>query len=136
MKRIMLALATAVGVLAAAERAPAQVILPGPPQNPYLQPQVSPFLNINRGGNPAINYFGIVQPQMQTIQQLQALQMQQAQMLQLGMGMGPIDPAAAGAAPATGMHPTFFNYGHYFGPPGGNVRPAVPMAAGFGFRRQ
>ena len=133
MKRIMLALATALGVLVAAERAQAQVILPGPPQNPYLQPQVSPFLNINRGGNPAINYFGIVQPQLQAAQQLQALQMQQAQMLQLGMGT--VDPAAAGAAPVTGLHPQYFNYGHYFGPPGGNVRPAAPMVSGFGIRR-
>jgi hypothetical protein len=136
MKRIVQAcvLATGLGVLAAGERASAQVMLPGPPQNPYIQPPVSPFLNINRGGNPAINYFGIVQPQFQTAQQLQALQYQQAQMLQ--MGIGNPDMTALGGMSVTGHNAQFFNYGHYFGPPGGNVRPAQPLVSGGGFRKQ
>jgi hypothetical protein len=136
MKRFMLActLASGLGLLAAGQRAQAQVQLPGPPQNPYIQPPVSPFLNINRGGNAAINYFGIVQPQIQTVQQLQALQFQQAQMMQ--MGIGTTDMTALGGMSATGHPSQFFNYGHYYGPPGGNVRPAAPMVSGIGVRRQ
>jgi hypothetical protein len=132
MKRFVLActLATLLGVLAAGERAQAQVGLPQPPQNPLLQPPVSPFLNINRGGgNPAVNYFGIVQPQLQTVQQLQALQMQQAQMAQMGLGAN-IDVNNPGLFANTGHASQFFNYGHYYGPPGGNVRPAAPLVSG------
>jgi hypothetical protein len=136
MKRFMLActLATGLGLLTAGQRAQAQVQLPGPPQNPYIQPPVSPFLNINRGGNAAINYFGIVQPQLQTVQQLQALQLQQAQMIQ--MGIGTTDTTALGGMSVTGHNSQFFNYGHYYGPPGGNVRPAPAMVSGIGVRRQ
>jgi hypothetical protein len=124
-------LATGLSVLATGGRAHAQFGLPQPPTNPYLQPPVSPFLNINRGGgNPAVNYFGIVQPQLQTAQQLQALQMQQAQMMQLGTGANLIDVNNPGVLAATGHGSQFFNYGHYFGPPGGNVRPAAPIVSG------
>src|SRR5205823_4709422 len=46
---------------------------------PYPQrPAVSPYLNLNRfGANPAINYYGLVQPQQQMQQQLMNLQNQQ-----------------------------------------------------------
>jgi len=36
---------------------------------------VSPFLNLNRGGtNPAINYYNLVRPQIDTARDLQGLQ--------------------------------------------------------------
>lgn len=51
-----------------------------PPQtNPH--PTVSPYLNMNRN-NPAINYYGIVKPQINTAQTLQQLQNQ------IGAGTG------------------------------------------------
>jgi hypothetical protein len=136
MKRFVVActLAIGLGVLASAGQAQAQYGLPGMPQNPYVRPPISPYLNLNRGGNPAINYFGLVQPQLQTTEQLQMLQMQQTQMAQLGFG-GTDPNAAAPGITASGHHANFFNYGHYFGPPGGGVRPAVPMAAGVPVRR-
>jgi hypothetical protein len=32
--------------------------------NPLSRPAVSPYLNIARGGDPAINYYGLVRPQV------------------------------------------------------------------------
>ncbi len=50
------------------------------------RPVVSPYLNLNNrnGTNAAINYYGIVQPQIQNQQAIQQLQVQQGQMA-LGM---------------------------------------------------
>jgi hypothetical protein len=136
MKRFVLActLATGLGVLAPPGQVQAQYGLPGMPQNPYIRPPVSPYLNLTRGGNPAVNYFGLVQPQLQTTEQLQMLQMQQAQMAQLGFGGGQQD-VPPGAMGATGLHSQFGNLGHYFGPPGGGVRPMVVPIAGVPIRR-
>ena len=51
-----------------------------PPTNPLIRPPVSPFLNLTRTGvNPAINYFGLVRPQLQTQHDLQQLQAAAAQ---------------------------------------------------------
>jgi hypothetical protein len=37
----------------------------------YNRPAVSPYLNLNRGGDPAINYYGLVRPQLQYNRALQ-----------------------------------------------------------------
>ena len=51
-----------------------------PPTSPFSRPAVSPFLNLTRGGvNPAISYFGLVRPQIQTQAELQQLQAATAQ---------------------------------------------------------
>ena len=50
-------------------RAPGQTPTPA-----FSQPAVSPYLNLLNRGNPAINYYGIVRPQIQQGQQLQTLQ--------------------------------------------------------------
>src|SRR6266542_4675512 len=46
-----------------------QAQLPGMPLGgafggQFSRPAVSPYLNINRGGDPAINYYGLVRPQV------------------------------------------------------------------------
>jgi hypothetical protein len=137
MKQIMVAaiLAAGLGVVAIEQRADGQVNLPGMPQNPYVQPAMSPYLNMNRGGVPAINYFGLVKPQVQTAQQLQNLQMQQAQMMQLGFGATEETNAQA-ALSQTGHGSQFFNYGHFYGAPGGGVKPAQPMVSGMPIKKQ
>lgn len=64
-----------VGVLAAI--APAVAQPPAAPAGPALQPPFSPYLNLaRRNSSPAINYFGIVRPQMRLSNQLQTLQTQ------------------------------------------------------------
>jgi hypothetical protein len=54
---------------------------PGPPQpgqNPALRPPVSPYINILRSGNsPAINYYGVVRPEVNFSGSLFQLQTQQ-----------------------------------------------------------
>jgi hypothetical protein len=70
------------------------------------------------GGNPAINYFGIVQPQMETSRNLQQLQ-QQFQQLGTGDltqgGYGTTTAGPAGTSMLTTGHPVaFMNYAAYF----------------------
>jgi hypothetical protein len=77
------------------------------PINPYTRPPVSPYLNLLRGGNPAINYFGIVRPELEGIQMTQ----------QLGQlnPYGPVPPVApTGVLPVTGHVATFGNFSHYY----------------------
>ena len=92
-----------------------------PPQNPLGTPTISPFLNMAQGGNPALNYFGLVRPQLQTQQQLRQLQQQQlADQAAIGglTGLG-------GFPLVTGHETRFMNYGTYY----------PPTVAGFGLRR-
>jgi hypothetical protein len=77
--------------------------MPGP-----YQPPVSPYINILRGGAPpAINYFNIVQPQLEfnaAIGQLQTQQNIQGQAIATGNLFG-----------TTTGHPVMFgNYSHYY----------------------
>jgi hypothetical protein len=74
---------------------------------PY-QPPISPYININRGGaSPAVNYFNIVQPQLQFNEAIGQLEQQQG-----ALGQAVSNQAGLGAA--TG-HPTSFgNYSHYY----------------------
>lgn len=52
----------------------------GGPQGPMRTPAFSPYLNLaRRDVNPAINYFGIVRPQLQFASSIQALQSQSNQ---------------------------------------------------------
>jgi hypothetical protein len=78
------------------------------------RPVISPYLNLNRTGvNPAINYFGIVRPQMENHQAIQQLQQQ----YQATQGM---IQTQTGALANEEMAPTgravggYFNYSHYF----------------------
>ncbi len=81
-----------------------------PPVTPFSQPVLSPYLNLAQPGfNPAISYFGIVRPQLQTqgsIQQLQQFQTQQTY----------LDNTALLAQPIlnTGTSTGFMTYNRYF----------------------
>lgn len=97
-----------------------------PPTGPGYRPPVSPILNIARGGNPAINYYGIVRPQVEAGQAIGQIEQQLANPQFGGMALPPLsgtlDPVTGqptGLAPVVG-----------FGPTQGNVLPG-PLPAGF-----
>jgi hypothetical protein len=110
-----------------------------PPQN--APPAFSPFLNLNRAGaNPAINYYGLVRPQQQTMQQLANLQYQQ-NLLAGGAGAAPGVGGDQALPPSTTGHPVrYFDYSRYFplgGMPGtfgtaNGIAPGAGPAAGYG----
>jgi hypothetical protein len=85
-----------------------------PTTQPYSPPVLNPYLNLLRGGNPAINYYGLVRPQMQQTQQLQ--------MLQSGLAHTTAEAEAAALAPTTstgvladtGHSVGFMTYTRYF----------------------
>ena len=92
-------------------------------------PTVSPYINLLRGANsPALNYYGLVRPQLQTNAGLMALQ-QQA-FLSQAVGL----PAAPDEGLVTGRGAVFMNLGGYFQSATGAVRPgrttAGPTAVG------
>lgn len=121
-------------VLAAAAPAQAQIGTYVRPQiNP--RPTVSPYLNMQRGGNAAINYYGVVRPQLETNRALFQLQ-QDVQMGQVGVAVA-LDPNQNAAILNTGQtgHPvSFFNYSHYYGNRGGGGGSGgtTPIAGGAG----
>ena len=83
-----------------------------PAYQPAVQP-VSPFLNLANGGNPAVNYYTIVQPQIDFRQQIQQLQGQVAlnqDAIVAGQQLPPV---------TTGHAVQFLNSSPYF------MRPAV-----------
>jgi hypothetical protein len=132
------ALAVVVGLWAGAGRAPAQS--PGPPRlgAPPPPPGSSPYLNLLRGGNPAINYYGLVRPQQNFQTAIQTLQAQQ----QAALPPAPTGPAEDPGLPGTGVAVGFLNHHVYFmslGGPGGaafgglgtgTVTRASPIGAG------
>lgn len=88
------------------------------PLGGYQQPQVgppsfSPWLNMTRPGGGATNYYGMVQPQVQTRQQLQSLQYQE-NLIKSGLG-APAAGVNQSAPLSTTGHPVRFNdYSRYF----------------------
>ena len=73
------------------------------------QPAVPPILNLNRlGAPPGLNYYNIVQPQIQATSAIAQLQQQQSQLQYGATAVGP------GANLVTG-HPVFYgNYSHFY----------------------
>ena len=105
-----------------------------PSSYPGQTPTVSPYLNLRRGANdPAINYYGIVRPQVDFRRSLQNLQ----QELQSPNSTGNQGPESL----TTGHPVRFQNYSHYFGRsltggpavspmPGPAAAPAPPYSGG------
>jgi hypothetical protein len=58
------ALVLALLVSSAADPARAQLPAFSPSVNPTQRPTISPYLQLNRGGDPAVNYYGLVRPQL------------------------------------------------------------------------
>src|SRR5438105_12014357 len=78
------------------------------------RPVISPYLNLNHGGAPpAINYYGIVRPQIENHQAIQNLQ-QQVQTTQ-GMIQNQAAPLANDEMAPTGRNVGgYLNYSHCF----------------------
>jgi hypothetical protein len=112
--KICLASVVGVLVLGTSVHAQPQIGSYTPPvTNP--RPIISPYLNLNRGGvAPAIDYFGIVRPQIDNQKAIQQLQQQyqttQGQLGQLGQQLGTDEMAPTGRTTMGG----YFNYSHYF----------------------
>lgn len=111
---------------------------PTPPVGPNAnRPTVSPYLNLLRGGSPAINYFGIVRPELQMQQNLGQLQQQLNQANQNMQGLAEnLVPAGEQVLPTTGHAVQFNNTLNYFNrmPGGSGVntagRPGMGMGTG------
>ena len=107
MSRLVL-LVTGLVFIAAGARANAQGYV-HPQTSPFPRPAMSPFLNLNRGGNSAaINYYGLVRPQQDTMTSL--LQLQQMQQY----GQGGFGLAGEQGIPVTGHASRFMIYSHYY----------------------
>ncbi len=129
MKRLaMWAAAVGAAVALSAGTARAQFGYYSPPAtSPFPRSPISPYLNLARGGNPAINYYGLVRPEIQFQQSIYGLQQQVGGLSQ----MQALQSEAARSSATTG-HPTrFFNYSHYFMSQGGGAA-TFPGARGPG----
>src|SRR4051794_13123065 len=88
-----------------------------PPGSPFggpgraSSPTFSPYLNLLRPGNQAVNYYGLVRPQQEFRSGLESLQ-QQYNTLNREVNT-PSENGPAGL-PATGHAVTFMNTGRYF----------------------
>lgn len=94
------------GVGSAAAQAP--MVYPGARPNPYMQPAVSPYINLGVAGvNPAAAYYGIVRPQQNLYSGLNYLNQQNYAMQRslYGLQTGEV---------ATGFHAGFMTQGRYF----------------------
>jgi hypothetical protein len=89
-----------------------------PVTNPLGTPVISPYLNLFRGGNPAINYYGLVRP----LENLTAFEQATLNYAQSG-GFDQNRPPNT-----SGYNTRFMNYGGYFG----TVRPAPAPRPGTG----
>src|SRR5689334_21982830 len=82
----------------------------------YNTPAVSPYINLLRTGSPqAVNYYGIVRPEIQFRNSLQNLQQQ---VTDIGTATAETGTTSA-APPPTGHAVSFLNYSHYYGGLGG-----------------
>jgi hypothetical protein len=104
---IVAACAVVIGLLLSAETANAQPPIPGG----YVRPSpFSPYLNLNRGGSAALNYYGLVRPEMQFRQSLLNLAGDVSSNQQAIGNLGAVSDQFS----FTG-HPTqFMNLGGYF----------------------
>jgi len=111
MNRWMLSTFAVLGLATAAQAQPKVGSAGVPPTT--SRPTVSPYLNLNRGGaGAAIDYFGIVRPQLETQKAISALQQQQG--MQPGLPAGMMDDGLTTGQILTPGIGGFFNYSHYF----------------------
>ncbi|MCI0682574.1 MAG: hypothetical protein L0Y71_10755 [Gemmataceae bacterium] len=81
----------------------------GPGFNPSARPTFSPWLNLNRRGtSSAVNYFGIIRPQVNFSNSIQQLQQETAAIEQQQA------TTAGSELPATGHVAGFLNHNKYF----------------------
>jgi hypothetical protein len=85
----------------------AQEVLSRPNTTPFQAPPTSPYLNMLRGGNPAVNYYGLVRPQVDSQRAIQQLHQQVAV-------PAPSTGLTMDAYPNSGHTVQFMNLSHYF----------------------
>jgi hypothetical protein len=90
---------------------PAQAQYVPPQVSPYGTGGISPYLNLLRPGNPAVNFYGLVAPQIQQQAQIGLLQ-QQTQ--QLAQRQSVVAPPTNQAQVTTGHQTRFMQYNQYF----------------------
>jgi len=106
--RSVLALAVLVGC--GATDAVGQVLPTQPTGQPPYRPPVSPYINLlRRGGNPAINYYGLVRPQIEFSREIRRIDQDLATRGQQGRQFD-----EESGLPTTGHAASFMNYSHFF----------------------
>jgi hypothetical protein len=91
-------------------------------QAQYQNPAVSPYINLNRGGNPAVNYYGLVRPQFAANSALQSFG---ADLHTLSLSPG-TQGNANQQRPQTGNRSSFMTHTRYFMNNGGGRSGANP----------
>lgn len=126
MKRPLIILLGLLGlVLVPCPPAPAQNPYYRPTVNPYAKPVFSPYLNLLRqGSSPAVNYYGIVRPEIEFSNSIQQLRQQDVQLQQ---NVSNLEEAAT--LPVTGHASQFLNHNRYFMNLGGQGMAAKPLTA-------
>jgi hypothetical protein len=112
MRHLIRSLATIALWTASTSLASAQNPFPynqGPTNQSQRPPVLSPYLNLNNRGNPAINFYNFVQPQLQNNQQFGGFQGTPLAGYQPGdeAVLDPHDPSSV--MPRPSGHPTTFN---------------------------
>lgn len=97
----------------------------GPPPGGYPRSGYSPYLNLTRGGNPAVNYYGLVRPEFRAQNAYQNLQQQVNQLAQSGASDL---QQTTGILPPTGYPARFQDYARYF--PGAPIGPGLARPGG------
>lgn len=92
-----------------------------PGYGPYSRPPVSPYLNLLRGGNPAVNYYLGVLPEFQ---RQAANQQFRSDIRELDRKVGELSEEELPTLPGTGHPAQFGNYGPYY-----QFGPATPPRA-------
>ncbi len=121
MRKFLRAACVAAGALAALLGATGWAQVP-PSLNPSRRPAVSPYINLLRqGSDPAVNYYGIVRPDITFRSSINQLQQQEAVLTQ-----GQQDLTTA-VLPATGHATGFLTQSKYFQTKGARgTAPATP----------
>lgn len=119
---------------------------PPVPGGAYSRPPIySPYLNLTRGGSPALNYYGLVRPEMQFRKSIQNLA---GEIEANQQAVGSLNSSMTGSdLPFTGHATQFMNLGGYFMNNGSSLgggtsrygsstlnltRPSAPNVAGGG----
>jgi hypothetical protein len=96
------------GLCTVAGRASAQGFYYPPPTSPFARPPVSPYVNLVNGNNPAIQYYGVVRPELRLFGNVNQLQYQNALLQQQ------VAPGALPGEVVTGVPSHFMTQGRWF----------------------
>jgi hypothetical protein len=98
-------------------------------QAQFQSPAYSPYLNLTRGGNTALNYYGLVRPQISTANAFQALGNSQNN-LNVGTSASPNQTLQTGNRSSFMTHGRFFMNSGGGGGRGTGTSPVVGAQAG------